>query len=780
VKGAGDDIWNGADAFHYVSQSLLGDGTIVARVASVQNTSSWAKAGIMIREALTTTSTFADIMITPGAGAAFQYRASTGASAAHTGGPSVTAPYWVKLVRVGGTLTGSVSSDGSTWTTVGQTSISMASSVYIGLAVTAHDTTQLNTSTFDNVTVSGGSSPTAPTITTQPASQTVTAGQTATFSVAASGTAPLSYQWQKNGSNISGATSASYTTPATTTADSGATFRVVVTNSVGSVTSNNATLTVNGGTAAVYQINCGGGAASPFAADQHATGGNPYTTTNSVSTTGVANAAPMAVYQSERFGDHSYTFPGLTPNANYTVRLHFAEVYFTTSGNRQFNVLVNGVQALTNLDIVAVAGANKALVYDVATSASGGGQITVQYVSVTNNAKSSGVEIYGAGGGTNQPPTVATAAAASPNPVTGTTSALTVLGADDGGEASLTYTWAATGTPPGSVSFPANATNAAKSTTVTFGKAGSYALAVTIRDASGATVTSTVTALVNQTLTSIAVSPSSATVAVAGTRQFTASALDQFGSPMTSQPAFTWAVTGGGTINSSGLFTAGSGNGTFTVSAASGGKTGTATVTVTTGGGRTYSTNFSLTEDPILENGNWINGGTTGIDWGNVSTTPGQTHPKSGSGGYADATALLTGTWGPNQMAQGVVWIGNPHGWPEVEIRLRSSISAHSCTGYEINFATVNGGANYIQIVRWNGPYGNFTYLADVRGYPQVNTGDVVKATIVGNVITAYMNGAQVAQATDNTYASGSPGMGFDGGDNGDYGFIGFTASDGL
>jgi hypothetical protein len=85
----------------------------------------------------------------------------------------------------------------------------------------------------------------APTITTQPTQQTITAGQNATFTVMASGTAPLSYQWQKNGTNISGATGSSYTTPATTTSDSGSTFDVIVSNSKGSVTSSTATLTVN-------------------------------------------------------------------------------------------------------------------------------------------------------------------------------------------------------------------------------------------------------------------------------------------------------------------------------------------------------------------------------------------------------------------------------------------------------------------------------------------------------------------------------------------------------
>jgi PQQ-like domain len=93
-----------------------------------------------------------------------------------------------------------------------------------------------------------GSGPVAPYINTQPANQTVAAGQTATFSVVASGTVPLTYQWQKSGAVITGATAASYTTPVTTTADTGELFRVVVSNSAGNVTSNSAMLTVNPGT----------------------------------------------------------------------------------------------------------------------------------------------------------------------------------------------------------------------------------------------------------------------------------------------------------------------------------------------------------------------------------------------------------------------------------------------------------------------------------------------------------------------------------------------------
>jgi Immunoglobulin I-set domain len=99
--------------------------------------------------------------------------------------------------------------------------------------------------TSNSATLIVNASPVAPSISTQPANQAVTVGQTATFSVVAAGTPPLAYQWQKNSANISGATSATYTTPATVSGDNGATFRVIVSNSVTSVSSNAATLTVN-------------------------------------------------------------------------------------------------------------------------------------------------------------------------------------------------------------------------------------------------------------------------------------------------------------------------------------------------------------------------------------------------------------------------------------------------------------------------------------------------------------------------------------------------------
>jgi hypothetical protein len=193
----------------------------------------------------------------------------------------------------------------------------------------------------------------------------------------------------------------------------------------------------------------------------------------------------------------------------------------------------------------------------------------------------------------------------------------------------------------------------------------------------------------------------------------------------------------------------------------------------------TYTTSFPLTENPISEGGRWINGKTVGIDWGDISTTPGYAIGHAGPKHFADATALLTGTWGPTQTAEAVVSSKAPANWPEVSLRLRSSLSAHHCGGYEISNSLRKGKSAYLIIVRWNGPLADFTYLAQIGGAKYgVTTGDVVKATIVGNVITAYKNGVKLAQVTDNTYTTGNPGMGFNEGINGDYGITRFTASD--
>jgi chitodextrinase len=199
--------------------------------------------------------------------------------------------------------------------------------------------------------------------------------------------------------------------------------------------------------------------------------------------------------------------------------------------------------------------------------------------------------------------------------------------------------------------------------------------------------------------------------------------------------------------------------------------------------GRSYTTNFPASANPVSEGGNWIDGKTNGLDWQDVRTTPGLAFgTEIGNTGFDDSTAILSGNWGPDQTCQATVHSVNQNSgnYEEVECRLRSAISAHSNTGYEINFRCVHDGTQYVQIVRWNGLLGSYTYVNTAAG-PGIKDGDVVKATISGNTITAYINNVQIVQGIDSTYSSGNPGMGFylgGGANNSDYGFASFAASD--
>lgn len=199
------------------------------------------------------------------------------------------------------------------------------------------------------------------------------------------------------------------------------------------------------------------------------------------------------------------------------------------------------------------------------------------------------------------------------------------------------------------------------------------------------------------------------------------------------------------------------------------------------GGGQnpSYTTNFPLTEAVISEGGKWINGGVAGLDWDNVQTATNFAFGTLPTGKYTDPTAVLTGTWGPDQMAQATVRIKtvNPDCCHEVELHLRTTIVAHSITGYEINCSVATGN-RYIEIVRWNGPINSFDYVAR-NSSTGCADGDVLQATITGSTITVYKNGAEVLQGMDANYASGAPGIGFYETDNniGYYGFSSFTAS---
>jgi len=184
------------------------------------------------------------------------------------GSPSITMQPTSQTVTAGQTASFNVAAAGTAplsyqWNKNGAMISGATLSSYTTPATTSSDNAAQFTLVVSNTagsvtsnaaTLTVNAAPVAPSITTQPASQTVTPGQSASFSVAATGTAPLSYQWRKNGTAISGATSSSYTTPATTSADNGAQFTVVATNTAGSVTSNAATLTVNPAPAPGIQV----------------------------------------------------------------------------------------------------------------------------------------------------------------------------------------------------------------------------------------------------------------------------------------------------------------------------------------------------------------------------------------------------------------------------------------------------------------------------------------------------------------------------------------------
>jgi RHS repeat-associated protein len=166
VQGGGQQIYGTSDGFNFAYQSMSGDGTILARLVSVQGASGYATAGVMIRETLNAGSTNAKTSDWPAySGIYFDLRSTTGGGTSEPGGRSTSLPYWVKVVRSGSTFSSFTSSDGVNWTQLGSNqTISMAQSTYVGLAVNSGTTSGTATAAFDSVSISPTSSP-APSIT---------------------------------------------------------------------------------------------------------------------------------------------------------------------------------------------------------------------------------------------------------------------------------------------------------------------------------------------------------------------------------------------------------------------------------------------------------------------------------------------------------------------------------------------------------------------------------------------------------------------------------------
>ena len=217
---------------------------------------------------------------------------------------------------------------------------------------------------------------------------------------------------------------------------------------------------------------------------------------------------------------------------------------------------------------------------------------------------------------------------------------------------------------------------------------------------------------------------------------------------------------------------------------------------------RSYKTEFKKNETPISEGGLWLNGRKDGIDWCDVLVKDGVAFGEvsrnqvgerraeqaalgagiegAAVGDYDDPTAVLTGQWAPNQYGKVRVFSRNQTDkyFQEVQIRLRHNMKPKFCNGYEVFFRVLDSEAGYAEIVRWNGPVGGWTSLKKLIGKKYgVKDGAIIEASIVGNVITGYLNGQEMISVVDGNIKSGAPGIGFNfgvGTTNADHGVTSF------
>ncbi len=153
LVASGADIWDKADAFHFAGTPLTGNGQITAHIVSMQYTDPWAKAGVMFRENFSAGSKDAMMIVTAGGGSVYQRRVKADGHTWNTDGPAVNVSSWVRLIRAGNMFTGYVSTNGIDWQRVDSIAVHMDKTVYVGLALTAHNNTELNSTLFDHVTV---------------------------------------------------------------------------------------------------------------------------------------------------------------------------------------------------------------------------------------------------------------------------------------------------------------------------------------------------------------------------------------------------------------------------------------------------------------------------------------------------------------------------------------------------------------------------------------------------------------------------------------------------
>jgi beta-glucanase (GH16 family) len=302
-------------------------------------------------------------------------------------GPSCGGSVTYKVTRNGATV-----ATGLAGTTFNDTGLA-ASTTYTYSVSAVNSVGSSSPITVTATTPAGGCSvPTTPTNFTATAVSTSEIDLSWTASTGPSCGGAVTYNVTRNGAQIGSGLAATSLKDTGLASGTAFNYTVAAVNSSGSSATASASATTQGGN--VVRINSGGPAVSPFAADVDFVGGGTINHANTIDLSGVTNPAPMVVYQSARVGNFTYTIPGFAAGSSHTVRLHFAETFFSTAGSRTFNVSINGTQVLSAFDIFTAAGAkNKAIIKQFTATANSSGQIVIQFTTVVNQSLVSGIEV---------------------------------------------------------------------------------------------------------------------------------------------------------------------------------------------------------------------------------------------------------------------------------------------------------------------------------------------------------------------------------------------------
>jgi hypothetical protein len=652
----------------------------------------------------------------------------------------------------------------------------------------------------------------APSFTAQPVSATVTAGQTATFSVSASGTQPLTYQWQKNGGAISGANSPSYTTPATTTNDNGAAFQVVVSNSAGTITSNAAILTVNAaavvptfsaqpasttvtaGQTATFSVAASGTAPLTYQWQKNgaAISGATASSYTTPATTTADNGSKFVVVVSNSAGSVSSGAATLTVNAAPvapTVATQPASVTVTAGQTATFTVAANGSAPLTyqwQKNGAAISGATATSYTTPATTTTDNGSKFIVVVSnSTGNATSSAATL------TVNPAPVAPTVTTQPASVTVTAGQTATFTVAASGTAPLTYQWQKNG------AAISGATAASYTTPATVTTDSGSKFIVVVSNSAGNATSGAATLTVNPAVTapSITTQPASQSVMVGKTATFTVTASGT--SPFTYQwqkngtavsngtassyttPATTSADNGSTFVvvvsNSAGNATSSSATLTVTadttpptvsITSPTAGSTVSGTITVTA----SASDNVAVASVQLLVDGSNVGSpdttspytfslATTSLSNGSHSLTAVATDT---SGNHATSTAVAVTV--SNQQASGATptYANNGSGCPvnQVSTNLTDTVTSYSCP-----LPNPTGDGNLVVIVlRYQSPAQSPTFRDNVGGntYNEAisctdNTNGHVSAIYYAENVGAGVNKITVSFGSGTHYVQMSP-----------------------